>query len=245
VFGGTSEGRALAGFLRERNIPALICVATEYGEALLDAGGSVAVHTGRLDAAGMEALLKENAPKHVIDATHPYAAEVSRNIRAACEARGVPYTRMRRECACGGGFMEFQDMDALVSWLNGRPGVIFSALGAKEAAALARVEGFRERVWLRVLPSAEGLGACLSAGFPAKHVICMQGPFSEELNLALFRETGASILLTKESGDAGGFAQKLSAAQALHMTVAVLARPREKEGLSLDELERRIAEGAL
>ena len=104
----------------------------------------------------------------------------------------------------------------------------------KEAAALSEVTGAFERIWLRILPSLEGLRMCLDAGFPAKHIICMQGPFSEELNEAMFRACGAQILLTKDTGSAGGFPEKLAAAKKCGMKVFVIKRPEDSEGESLD-----------
>jgi len=245
LFGGTTEGRELALLLREQGLPALACVATDYGEALLAAGGSLAVHAGRLDQAAMTELLRGEQPRLVIDATHPYAAEAGRNIRAACRAAGIRYVRVGRERLADTGCVRFAGLDALIAWLNACPGTVFSALGAQEAAALARVEGFSERIWLRILPSAEGLAACLAAGFPARHIICMQGPFSQELNEALFRAAGASVLVTKESGRPGGFPEKAAAARKCGMAIAVLGRPYEEQGMTLTELKQSIAEGRL
>ncbi len=245
LFGGTTEGRELAVLLRKKNIPALVCVATEYGESLLDTGDSAAVRSGRLDQAGMIMLIRAEAPCCVIDATHPYAAEAGQNIRVACEKTGVRYIRVLRESAGDTDCIEFADMEALTIWLNHTNGTVFSSLGAKEAAQLTAVMDYRERVWLRILPLPDGLSACLNAGFPASHIICMQGPFSQELNAAMFRATGASILLTKESGVAGGFPEKLTAARKCGMTVAVLARPCIEDGLKLGELMQRIEEGTL
>ncbi len=245
LFGGTTEGRVLCGLLAEKRVETLTCVATEYGKALLPAFDTVRVHTGRLDKAAIQDLLGTERPRLVIDATHPYAAEVGGNLGAACEAAGVKYLRLLRETLESPGCITFSGMDGLVGWLNGRPGTVFSTLGAKEAAALAGVAGYRERVWLRILPDPSGLSACLGAGFPARRIICMQGPFSKDLNAAMFRETGADILLTKESGAAGGYPEKLEAARERGMTSAVLARPRAENGLTLDALVRLIKEGAL
>lgn len=245
LFGGTTEGRELAALLRAKNIATLVCVATEYGESLLDAGGSTAVHTGRLDEAAMEALIRMEAPRCVIDATHPYAADAGKNIRAACQKNGAQYVRVLRESATDVGCMTFPDMEALTGWLNGTSGTVFSALGTKEAADLTRVKDYRERVWLRILPSPEGLSTCLAAGFPASHIICMQGPFSKDLNAAMFKAVGASVLLTKDSGAEGGFPEKLAAARECGITAAVLVRPCRENGLTLKEIKRRIEENTL
>lgn len=243
IFGGTTEGRALAELLERKRSSALICVATEYGEALLEAGGAVRVRAGRLDAAGIERLLSAEKPRLVIDATHPYAVEASQNILSACEARGVQYIRVLREKSGDSGCVEMPDMETLTARLNENDDIVFSALGAKEVSALTIVRNYKKRIWLRVLPMVESLSVCLSAGFPAKHIICMQGPFSKELNESMFRASGAKILLTKESGAAGGFAEKLAAARACHMEVAVLARPRGGAGLTLEQIKLKIKEG--
>ena len=245
MFGGTTEGRCLAELLREKAIPAVVCVATEYGEALLPAGGTLRIHRKRLDETGMAALLRKERPRLVLDATHPYAADVTDHIRHACAASGVPYHRVRRSSQIEDGCLLFPDMAALTAWLAEQPGVIFSALGSKEARDLTAVPGYRERVFLRILPSHSGLAECLDAGFPAKHIICMQGPFSQELNEAMFRAVGADILLTKESGRAGGFSEKAEAARRCGMKIAVLERPQDAEGEKAEEWARRIMEGRL
>lgn len=242
VFGGTTEGRELAQLLQRQSIPALICVATEYGEALLTSEGSVRVRAGRLPAPDMAVLLKEEAPKTVVDATHPYAAQVSQSIQAVCAQLSIPCLRVRREALAHSGCIPFATLDDMVDWLNDTTGVIFSTLGAKEAAALSRVTGFAERLWLRILPLEDSLRTVREAGFPAKHIICMQGPFSQALNEAMFRSCGASILLTKESGHAGGFIEKLAAAEACRMTTALLTRPPEEDGLTLSQIKARIEE---
>mgnify|MGYP002243714069 CR=1 FL=1 len=68
----------------------------------------------------------------------------------------------------------------------------------------------------------------------------MQGPFSRELNTAMLRETKAEFLVTKESGAAGGFADKVQAARDTKATCVVIARPTQETGDSLEEVERMI-----
>ena len=94
LFGGTGDGRALAEWMLARGLDATVCVATEYGETLLPEG--MKVHVGRLDARGMAELMADGYTL-VIDATHPYAVEVTENIRAASERTGLPYLRLLRQ----------------------------------------------------------------------------------------------------------------------------------------------------
>ena len=99
LFGGTTEGRVLAEALKKKGIPAMVCVATEYGESLLEEGGSLAVHAERLDEAAMAALMERERPRLVLDATHPYADGVSHCIQRACAATGMTYRRVLRQSA--------------------------------------------------------------------------------------------------------------------------------------------------
>lgn len=245
LFGGTTEGRELAALLQTKNIPAMVCVATEYGESLLEAGGSLRVHAAGLDRNAMAALMIAEQPRLVLDATHPYADGVSRAIADACAEVGLPYHRVLRRSARQDGCVLLPDMDEMVSWLNTHSGMVFSALGSKAAGTLCRVNDYQNRLWLRILPTEKSLRDCLDAGFPAAHLICMQGPFSRELNEAMFRAVGADILLTKESGAVGGFPEKVAAARNCGMTVAVLTRPLDHPGLTAEQWKQRIEEGAL
>ncbi len=232
IFGGTTEGRLLAEALLEAGKPALVCVATDYGAEQITPSECVEVRTGRLDAAGIRELLLAEKPEVVVDATHPYALEVSANIRRACLEAGIECLRVCREGQAGqggGDCVRFGTLPELIEWLRGREGIVFNTMGAKEAAAFTSLPDYRERVFIRILPSLEGLTACLELGYPARHIICMQGPFSQALNEAMFQSAGARILVTKDSGPQGGFGEKIGAAQALGMRVALLTRPDEAD----------------
>lgn len=233
VFGGTTEGRELAAFLKEHRIAALVLVATEYGQELADAEGTVSVRAQRLNAGEIADLIRTECANMVIDATHPYAGLVSENIKAACKETGAAYHRVLRESEWASDCRQFDDMDSLISWLERAKGNIFATTGMKSAARYAQLSDYKSRVWLRVLPAVESLETCLRAGFPPSHIICMQGPFSAELNAAMFRAVDAKILITKESGRPGGFSEKLEAARACGMEIAILKRPSDERGISL------------
>ena len=85
VFAGTTEGYAICNFLAENGVSVYACAATEYGGSLLKENEFLHVSAGRLKTEDMEELFHKAAPEIVLDATHPYAAEVTKNIRKACE----------------------------------------------------------------------------------------------------------------------------------------------------------------
>ena len=126
---------------------------------------------------------------------------------------------------------------AAVDWLNAHEGTVLLTTGSKELEAYTAVQDFQTRLFPRVLPSASVLEKCAALGFPGAHIIAMQGPFSQAMNAALLRETGAKILVTKDTGVSGGFAEKVAAAKEVSAKVLVIARPREEQGRNQAEMQ--------
>lgn len=239
IFSGTSEGHALCRFVSVCGGCADVFVATDYGAAVMEPMHGISVHEGRLDADAMAAVL--DADTLLVDATHPYAALVSENLRAACAQTGAQYERLLRPALDSEDVVAVPDTAAAVRWLNAHPGRALLTTGSKELAVFTAVEGYRERLVARVLPSASVLEQCALLGFAGAQIIAMQGPFSHEMNVALLRQTRADILVTKDTGKAGGFAEKLSAAREVGAVVLVIARPCEEEGKTLSEMQDFLA----
>lgn len=233
IFAGTSEGRALAEGLNSA-YSLTLCVATDYGKSLLEGIDGIDVIAGRMDRAEMENFIRENGFSRVIDATHPYAVEASENIRAAASAARVPLIRVKRKTGVAGGSVYVKTPEEAAEYLAGTRGNILLTTGAKELSAFSGLQ--MSRVWARVIPLTSSIDACLSAGVPTSHIIAMQGPFTRELNEATLRQTGAKWLVTKASGAAGGFEEKLSAAESAGAVPVIIGPPAEDEdGVSLDE----------
>ena len=97
IFSGTTEGHDLCRFLSKNSVQADVFVATEYGAAVMEPMAGITVHEGRLDEQEMEKRLTSDTL--LIDATHPYAAAVTDNLRAACAKSGARYERLLRHRA--------------------------------------------------------------------------------------------------------------------------------------------------
>ncbi len=238
IFAGTTEGRELAEFLSSQGDRTAVtaCVATEYGETLLKPAPNLRVLAGRLDETQMVSLLRETDFDLVLDATHPYADVVTENIAAACREAGREYLRVLREdSAVPEGTVFLPDPAAAVEWLNAHEGNILLTTGSKTMGAYTGIRGFDKRVWARVLPMAASLEACEAAGLPPARIIAMQGPFTQELNIATLKAIGGAYLVTKDSGGTGGFREKAAAAAAAGARLIVLGRPPQREGMSLSE----------
>lgn len=138
---------------------------------------------------------------------------------------------------------EADSMEEAAKLLEKMEGNILVTTGSKELEALRGLPGFSKRIFARILPQPEMVQKCMEMGLSGRHIICMQGPFSEEMNYAMLHETNARILLTKESGAAGGFPEKLRGAKRAGAAVVVIKRPVEEEGCSVEEVKALLQNG--
>ena len=232
VFAGTAEGRDLVSLLTDRGVRVTACVATEYGASLLPSSPLLTVSAKRLDREEMESLFARERFDLVADATHPYAPAVTENVAAACEKTGTAYLRILRDPSrdASDGVV-VPDAKAAADFLAGTEGNVLLTTGSKELAVFAAVPRAGERLYARVLPLEDSVAACRSAGLTGPHILAMQGPFSREMNEAMLRAVSARWLVTKESGAAGGFEEKVEAARRAGAGLVVIGRPDQRPGL--------------
>lgn len=242
VFAGTTEGRALCEKLIAAKRHPLVSVATEYGEALLPPQGAE-VFCGRMNQEQIFAFLQEHQVTMVVDATHPYAVLATEHIQAACQQAGVQYLRLlREETTPDNSFSSVSyvhSTEEAIHFLQQTEGLIFLTTGAKEVNVFAEGLG-AQRLITRVLPAVESLQKCLAAGVPVSQILCMQGPFSAETNATILRQYHASFLVTKDSGKAGGFFEKIQAAEQVGIPAVIIGRPKQVEGFSFKEVCRML-----
>lgn len=235
VFSGTTEGRELSRQLAELGIGVTVSVATPLGQEEQGQMPGVTVHCGRLLPEEMAALLKD--ADLCVDATHPYAVEATKNIRAAAEQAGVEYHRLLRPASpLPEGCLVFGSAKQAAEALAQREGNLLLATGAKELPQFGAIPA--ERLYPRVLPTLESIAACEAAGIPHRNIIAMQGPFSFALNQAMMEQFHIRWLVTKDGGAAGGFEEKAAAAAAAGAQLVVIRRPPEQGETAAQVLER-------
>lgn len=243
LFAGTTEGRVIAREASKCGRDCTVSTATEYGELVLsDISGIRCIH-GRMDEDKIVSYIVENNMTTVIDATHPFAKEATKQIRAAAAHTGVRYIRCLR------GQTE-ESMDAAVvvesvqeavAWLSGTKGTVLISTGSKELHLYTELPDYTKRCYARVLSTPEAVSDAAKTGLSGRRLIAMQGPFSKEMNVETLRYAGADYFVTKDSGSAGGFSEKLSAAKEVGATLVVVRRPSEV-GESLEDVLRWIRE---
>lgn len=275
IFGGTTEGRQLAEFACEKGVPVCVCVATSYGGQLLRPHPLLEVNSGGMEEEEIGEFLSDPGILAVLDATHPYAPEITEKISAACRRTKKKYIRVQREILTESGFSSCAEREEgkqkgqkrpdADDWkriaaekdvipvgsaeeaaciLDGCQGRALITTGSKDVSAYMKVRDAEERLTFRVLPSREALTACTEAGVPGKNLICMQGPFSAEMNAAMLKECGADYLVTKISGKNGGFEEKIRAARQAGASVIAVMPPVSSKGISMREACDFIAETA-
>lgn len=243
IFAGTTEGRIAADRLAEEGIVHTVCVATDYGALMLKEAPLRSVHRGRMTQEEMCELIRQGGYAEVIDATHPYAELVTQNIQRAVRTLKqeygieVSYVRIRRESDLeeAEGFTDSTDLEIrhfasvceCVHALMQTKGAVLLTTGSRDLAKYCASQSLKERLFVRVLPSAESLRICSEHGIMGRQIIAMQGPFLTEMNTALIRQYGICHLVTKESGVCGGYREKLEAARQTGCRVYVIDRPRE------------------
>ncbi len=125
-------------------------------------------------------------------------------------------------------------------WLNQqKEGNILVTTGTKSLSELVVAIKDKERLIVRILPNSSMLGFCEELGLLGKQIICMQGPFSEEMNYLIMKEKKIRYLLTKESGVQGGFQEKINAAERLKAITLIIKRP-EETGYSIEMVKEML-----
>lgn len=246
IFSGTTEGRKLAEKLSENHIECVVSVATEYGSMVMPEMEYVTVRTGRMDCAVMREFMLAGRFAAVVDATHPFAVEVSKCIRQSIDGTDIPYIRLKRDVTINGDCGNVRFFDSLqecASALEKTDGNILLTTGSHELSVFCRSVSMKERLCVRILPAGESLRICEENGIMGRQVIAMQGPFDADMNRAMIRQFGIKHLVTKESGMTGGYQEKLDAAFAEGIDAFVIGDPEKNDpGFSFAGVCAKISE---
>jgi len=238
IFGGTTEGRKLAGLFSLHNMyDVTLSVATEYGRNIIPQNTGFSVLSQRLNQSEMTGLLEKNKFDYVIDATHPYADEATKNIKTACDETNTEYLRLlRRESKKNQSVIYVENTAQAADFLKSTSGNVLMTIGSKELDSFTTIKDYSSRLFVRIIPMMDSLQKVIAMGFKNANIICMQGPFEIDMNIALLKMTNAEYMVTKDSGETGGFSKKIIAAEQTGCKVIVIARPSVETGYTFDEI---------
>lgn len=227
LIAGTQDGRKLAEFLSRKSFDVMASVVSDYGRKLLENCAGIKINNKPLDRDELEKILREENFNCLIDASHPYAKNISANAIDAAQAAQIVYIRYER-AEVDFDYEKIFHVDsyeaaALKASELGKN--IYLTTGSRNLKIF--VDLLKDcNLTARILPTAEVLTQCEELGLTPKQIVAMQGSFSTELNVELFRHADAEVIVTKNSGQIGGADTKLEAAKLLSLPVVMIDRPK-------------------
>jgi cobalt-factor III methyltransferase len=251
VFSGTSDGNALVRALADRQGPIVVSTASEYGgEVAREDCPGVTVWAGRQGVETRRRALLGSRARAIVDATHPFAQQMSEQLIGLSRELDIPYLRYERPSALDPGARgpsTTLPCDSVAeaaerAIATGRR--IFLATGSKDLATFLNAADAERREWfVRITPEPALIRRAIGLGIPRDHILAMQGPFSEAFNTALWRDQRIDCVVSKDSGEAGGFSAKARAAAALDIPLLVIRRPQmayPRLATSFDEVREQL-----
>jgi precorrin-6A/cobalt-precorrin-6A reductase len=231
---GTSEGKKILSLLNEFTQDLFVSTATAYGGELLKEYKFKELNTEPLDKATIIKKMGDKKIKVLIDASHPYALEISKNAKEACEFLEIPYLRYERPSVIE-KFRQYKNIVEIENYeafgriirkmdnLNSENVTILNTTGSRNIKTIRALE-LSCRIIHRVLPSVEVMEECFSLGVKVEDIIAIKGPIGYDLNVSFIKEYNAKALLLKDSGVQGGTEEKLSAAVDMGIKAFVIGR---------------------
>lgn len=229
VAAGTQDGRELAGALLQAGYEVTASVVSSYGEKLLKQYPRLIINDKPLDEEALEDYIRQHGVRLFVDASHPYAANVSENAMRACRAANIPYIRYERASVPVDYDKAYpvESYEEAASTAARLGTTVFLTTGSRNLKAFVLSDALKgHTIIARILPTAGVLKECEELGLTPKQIVALQGPFSEELNIALYRQYGADVVVTKNSGEIGGTDTKITAAKKLGLPVVMIDRPK-------------------
>lgn len=228
VFSGTGDGNALAATLAADGRRVVVSAATGYGGELAqqDCPGAF-VWAGRQGVEARRQALHKSEARVLVDATHPFATQMSQQLLDLSQELGIPYLRYERPSELAADDPDScADMEEAARRAIASGQRIFLATGSKNLMSFLKAPGAKDRQWFaRVTADPDFVRRALELGVPRANLCAMQGPFSQGFNEALWRDWGIDCVVTKDSGEAGGYRAKVGAAKALGIALLTVRRP--------------------
>ncbi|RQD67611.1 MAG: precorrin-6A reductase [Tindallia sp. MSAO_Bac2] len=243
ILSGTSEGKMLVAELNQRRIPCIATTVTTYGGQLIlkeIEGSNSSLQVGALDKPALEELIRQKKIRAIVDATHPYASNITWMAYEQAKALNLPYLRWHRpgltekeKESC----IQVQDYEAAAKELKSQSGNWLLTTGSNHLEVFCQHTDIK-RLMVRVMPFSKVLEKCADLGFSPGQIIAQQGPFSYQMNCLHLQEYNLAGLVTKDSGETGAVGEKLLAARDLNRKVILIQRPPEPAAQKAENMEQ-------
>lgn len=233
IIGGTSETSELVEKIHGL-VDYIVTVATYVGMEVLEGKNTI---VKRMNYEDMLLFIKSKDIKTVVDLSHPYAVEVSKNAKNSATQCNIEYIRFVRSKTIleDEEIIRVKDILECKDYLSSIVGSVFFTTGSKNIMDFEQIKG-QNRFIYRVLPSKFSIDECVENNIDLKDIVAMLGPFSKYFNESMFKEYNADYVVMKDSGDKGGTIEKLIACKTLGIKAIMIERQCEDEE-GIDDIE--------
>ncbi|WP_207744386.1 precorrin-6A reductase [Desulfallas sp. Bu1-1] len=226
ILSGTGDGRKITQALSQKGYQVGVVASTGYGRELAVEDGALLVRD-KLPV-NVDAWLAEMNVVAVVDARHPFVCLQDKELIKTCAERNIMYLRVRREETSiqpSELIYPVYSMQEAAEKAASLGKNIFLTTGSHDLELFVELKKTHDvRLVVRVLPEHRVIKKCQDLGIKSKDIVAMQGPFSKQINKALFKMYKASVIVTKDSGKAGGTDTKIDAALSLKIPVVIVKR---------------------
>ena len=240
---GTSEGRKILSLINKYTEEIAVTTATTYGGELLKEFKIKTLNTKPLNKEEMLNWIKESRIDILVDASHPYAEEVTKTALECANELEIEYVRYERQGSLESirdeNIIRVKNYDEAIGIIKNIDGNILNTTGGNNVTKFLELN-FKYRVIHRILPSPKVLTKIVEAGIKIKDIIALQGPISYELEMAFIKQYGVKAILTKDSGIEGGVLEKYKAARDCKIKLIVIEKPRFTYDLVFNSEEKLI-----
>lgn len=225
---GTSEGKKILKLINKYTNEIAVTTATAYGGDILKGSNIKVLNTKPLNEEEMLNWLKTNEIGILVDASHPYAEEVTKTALKCSVSLGIKYVRFERQGVLDNinwdNIIRVKNYDEAIEVIKKIEGNVLNTTGGNNVSKFLSLD-FRYRIIHRVLPLPKVLNKIVESGISIKDIIAMQGPITYELEKAFIYQYDAKAILTKDSGQEGGTLEKYKAAREMGIMLIVIEKP--------------------
>ncbi|MDJ0846325.1 cobalt-precorrin-6A reductase [Crocosphaera sp.] len=225
LIGGTGDSVTIVNSIASHSFPCLVTVTTATASQLYPTNSMITVKIGKLDTVGIQQLCHQQTIRGIIDASHPFAVNISRQVIDFANAEGIPYLRYERPSFISHSSAIY--LDSFQELITGKYLQNKRVLLTVGCQALPRFKSWHQKALLytRILPKLTSLEMAIKSGFPESQIIALRPPISLELERALWQQWNINLVVTKASGKQGGEAIKGQVAEELGIPLIIIKRP--------------------
>lgn len=227
LIGGTQESAQLATAIAQAQLDCTVSVTTEAAKTLYPPAPQLQVVVEKFNFDPLLEFLQAHRIVRILDASHPYAVEISRLAIAAATHLRIPYLRFERPALVPTRAASNPVLDSFETLLQGdylANQRVLLTIGYKPLPLFKAWQN-RATLFARILPSLVALEAALEAGFGPERLVALRPPVPLEIERAFWQHWQISLVVTKASGQSGGEDTKRAVATELGIPLVVIARP--------------------